>query len=276
MRVMVTGAGGMLGVDVVDTARAAGHEVDALARGDLDITDAAAIDRAMKQGGPDVVVNCAAWTDVDGAEDNRDAAFAVNADGAGHVAAGAAAVGALAVHLSTDYVFDGTKTEAYVESDPTGPRSVYGESKLAGERAVAEANPRHMIVRTAWVFGPAGRNFVETMLGLAAERDEVKVVADQLGCPTYTGHLAAGLLALAESDLTGVVHLAGGGRCSWHEFATEIFKQAEADCEAVPCTTDEFPRPAPRPAWSVLGSEVPHAPTLPPWQEGLAAYLAER
>jgi dTDP-4-dehydrorhamnose reductase len=200
----------------------------------------------------------------------------VNRDGARNVAAGAAGVGAAVVQPSTDYVFDGSKRTPYLESDPTGPRSAYGRSKLAGEHAVAEANKRHLVVRTSWLFGVSGSNFVDTMLGLARDRDEVKVVHDQVGCPTYTGHLAEALVRLAGTDAHGVHHVAGGGACSWFEFATEIFRQAGLDVRAVPCKTADFPRPAPRPAYSVLGSERPDAVRLPDWREGLASYLSER
>jgi dTDP-4-dehydrorhamnose reductase len=161
-----------------------------------------------------------------------------------------------------------------VESDRTGPRSAYGRSKLAGEFTTAEANERHAIVRTSWLFGVAGKNFVDTMLRLEGE---LKVVDDQVGCPTYTGHLAEALVDLAGGRMTGVVHVAGEGACSWHDFAAEIFRQAgKDDVELRPCTTEEFPRPAPRPAYSVLGSERAEPLVLPAWQDGVAAYLATR
>jgi dTDP-4-dehydrorhamnose reductase len=176
---------------------------------------------------------------------------------------------------STDYVFNGEKQSPYVESDPTDPRSAYGRSKLAGEHAVAAANERHFVVRTSWLFGIHGRNFVDTMLNQG--RDELKVVNDQVGRPTYTGHLAQGLVELAGTNAYGIHHLTGGGdECSWFDFATEIFRQADLDVRTIPCTTGEFPRPAPRPAYSVLGSERPDAIRLPDWRDGLAAYLALR
>ena len=263
----MTGAGGMLGREVVRAASA--HEVVALTHAELDVTDRDAVAAVVKDC---VVVNCAGFTDVDGAETDEDAATLLNGVAPGYLAAAARAI----VHPSTDYVFDGTKREPYVESDPTGPRSAYGRSKLAGEQAVAAANPRHMIVRTSWLFGPGGRNFVDTMLGLAGERDELRVVDDQVGCPTYAGHLASALVELAASDSYGIHHVAGAGACSWFEFAIEIFRQAELDVRVVPCNTDEFPRPAPRPAYSVLGTERADTVRLPDWREGLSAYLAER
>jgi dTDP-4-dehydrorhamnose reductase len=251
MRLLVTGAAGMLGTDVV--AAAGSHDVVALARADLDITDAEAVRAALHDTRPDAVVNCAAWTDVDGAERDEQAATAINGDGASHVAAAAAAVGAHVVHVSTDYVFPGDATEPYREDAATGPIGAYGRSKLAGEIAVAGV-PSHAIVRTAWVFGPHGKNFVDTMLRLGGERDELTVVDDQLGCPTYTGHLATALVRVAERRLQGVLHVAGGGQCTWWDLG----------------------RPAPRPAYSVLGSTRSDAPVLPSWQDGLQAHLTAR
>jgi dTDP-4-dehydrorhamnose reductase len=277
VRLLVTGAGGMLGRAVVDCALRLGHDVRAATRAELDVGDAAATRQALLGWRPRAVVNCAAYTDVDGAETDRRAAERVNAGGAGHVAAAAAAAGARIVHVSTDYVFDGSKREPWVESDPVAPLGVYGETKLAGEIAVAEANPSHTIVRTAWLFGTGGRNFVDTMLALGAQRDEVSVVTDQVGCPTWTGHLAGALVELAERpDETGILHVAGAGQCSWNEFALEIFERAGIDCRVLPATSEQFARPARRPAYSVLGSERRDPVRLPPWQRGLAEYLATR
>jgi dTDP-4-dehydrorhamnose reductase len=271
MRLLVTGAAGMLGRDVVAAAGAAGHEVAALARADLDITDAAAVRAAVEAARPDAIVNCAAFTDVDGAEASEPLATAVNGDGAGNVAAAAPFV----VQVSTDYVFDGLATEPYAEDAPVAPRSAYGRSKLAGERAVAAAAPgRHAIVRASWLFGPHGSNFVDTMRRLGAEREEVAVVDDQVGCPTYTGHLAPALIAVAERRSTGVLHVAGGGRCSWFELAQATFADAGIACRVRPQRTADLDRPAPRPAFSALASTRADAPALPHWREGLGAHLA--
>jgi dTDP-4-dehydrorhamnose reductase len=255
MRVLVTGADGMLGRDVVAAARAAGWECVALDRAALDITD------------------CAAWTDVDGAEADEPAALAVNGDGAGNLAWAAVANGARLVHVSSDYVFDGTAARPYLESDPTGPQSAYGRTKLAGEHAVLGAGPQNAVVRTAWLFGPGGRNFVATILERAAggQRDFV-VVDDQIGCPTYTGHLAAKLLEVAQDGLGGIIHAAGAGRCSWNDFARAVVDSAGLAATVSATTTAALARPARRPAWSVLGSERGGAP-LPSWREGLDAYL---
>jgi dTDP-4-dehydrorhamnose reductase len=257
MRTVVVGAGGMLGQDVAADA--------SFTRSQLDVTDRAAVREAISSD--DVVINCAAWTDVDGAEEHEEEAMRVNRDGARNVAEAAGRV----VYVSTDYVFDGRKGEPYVESDPVSPLSAYGRTKLAGERATAVANPRHFIVRSSWLFGAGGRNFVETMLGLGPE---VRVVDDQVGSPTFTGHLADALIALARTGDFGIHHIAASGACSWFEFARAIFERAGSDTRVEPCTTAEFPRPAPRPAYSVLGSERGH--TLPSWQDGLDAYLAVR
>jgi dTDP-4-dehydrorhamnose reductase len=276
VRLLVTGAGGLLGLDVVAAARTAGHEVVGLARRELDITDPSAVADAVASAAPDAVVNCAAYTNVDGAESDPGRAQAVNGDGAGHMATAAAAAGAFVVHVSTDYVFDGTAEVPYVESDPVAPQSVYGTTKLAGERAVAAAAGAHVIVRTAWLFGTGGNCFPRTIARLAAERDELTVVADQIGCPTFTAHLAGALVSLAAAqEPVGLAHVAGAGQCSWYEFAQEIVALTGASCDIRPVTSAEFPRPAPRPAWSVLVSERGNAvPRLPGWRVGLSEYMS--
>ncbi len=269
----------MLGQAVVAAAAAAGHEVAALDRAALDITDAAAVSAAVDAAVDDpalaAVINCAGWTDVDGAESNAAAANAVNRDGAANLAAACAAAGLRLVQVSTDYVFDGSSDRPYLESDAVNPRSVYGSSKLAGEQAVAAAGGNYAIVRTAWLFGAGGPNFVDTILRLAAERERIEVVTDQIGCPTWTGHLAPALVACAAGDGSGTFHAVGGGRCSWFELASETVRLAGLQCELAPTTTESFPRPATRPAFSVLGSERgDQAVVLPDWHEGLAGHLA--
>jgi dTDP-4-dehydrorhamnose reductase len=273
----------MLGLDVLRAGERAGRELVGLTRAELDITEPDAVERAFARVRPEAVLNCAAWTDVDGAESHREQAQAVNGQGAGNLARASAAADVRLVHVSTDYVFDGDaprdragKPRAYVESDPTGPRSVYGASKLAGEQQVLAASPRHTVVRSSWLFGLGGRNFAETMLRLAGEREEVQVVTDQVGCPTWTGHLAPALLGLIEREVGGLVHLAGGGHISWNGFAREIFRQAELTCRVKEASSAQMARPAPRPAWSALESERDDVLALPPWQDGLAGYLAAR
>lgn len=266
----------MLGHDVVRAAEYVNHDVVALGHAELDVTDGRRVRRTFARLAPDAVVNCAAWTDVDGAEEDPIGATKVNEQAPRHVAAAAAEIGAVIVQPSTDYVFDGEKGEPYVESDTTHPISIYGATKLAGEHGVVEANPRHFIVRTSWLFGSNGGNFVETMLRLGRELGEVVVVRDQVGCPTYTGHLADAIVRLLDGDDYGLHHIAGGGECSWFEFAMAIFEQAGVECRTLSCTTDEFPRPAPRPAYSVLETEREYGLVLPDWREGLDSYLSER
>ncbi len=274
MRVLVTGAAGMLGQDVVAAAARAGHDVSPLSRRELDICDAAAVSAAVAASRPDAVVNCAAWTDVDGAEGDEAGATAVNGAGAGNVAAAAAAADAFVVQVSTDYVFDGSAREPYRESAATAPLGAYGRSKLAGELAVARAAPDgHAIVRSSWLFGEHGGNFVATMLRLAKEREPLTVVDDQIGCPTFTGHLATALIAIAERRPTGIQHVAGGGSCSWYDLAAAAFAAAGAEVELLRGRTADLGRRAPRPAYSVLRSERPDTPVLPSWRDGLHAYL---
>jgi dTDP-4-dehydrorhamnose reductase len=266
----------MLGQDLVAACRRRGHEVVALARSELDITDAAAVAQALRRHGPDAVANCAAYTDVDGAESDEAAAMRVNNEGAGLLAAAAAEIRAKILYPSSDYVFDGRNRHPYVESDLTRAISAYGRSKQAGETAVAAANPRHFIARSSWLFGAGGRNFVEAMLRIGREQPEVVVVSDQVGCPTYTRHLAAALAELLESEEYGIHHIAGAGAASWYDFAQEIFDQADIDCRVLAGSTEMLARPAPRPSYSVLGSARRRPRRLPDWRRGLAAYLAER
>jgi dTDP-4-dehydrorhamnose reductase len=284
----VTGAAGMLGHDVMRAGERSGHELVLVDLPEIDITDPPAVDALLDRlrvqpGSLDAIVNCAAWTDVDGAESKRELAHAVNADGAGNLARGATRIDVPLLHISTDYVFDGVApldagghARAYVESDPTGPRSVYGSTKLDGERQVLAASPRHLVVRTAWLYGVDGPNFVETMLRLAGERDAVQVVTDQVGSPTWSGHLAPAILGLLERDLSGLVHLTGAGEVSWNGFAREIFRQADVECLVEAASSEQMARPAPRPAWSALASERDDVLPMPDWRDGLAGYLAAR
>jgi dTDP-4-dehydrorhamnose reductase len=278
----------MLGHDVMRAGQRADHELVGVDLPELDITDAAAVSAFVarlegERGSLEGIVNCAAWTDVDGAESRREQARAVNFEGASVLAGVAAQAAIPLLHVSTDYVFDGVapldaagQPRPYLESDPTGPRSVYGETKLEGEDAVLRASAANAVARTAWLYGVDGSNFVDTMLRLGAERDAVQVVTDQVGSPTWSGHLAPALVGLLERRVKGLVHLTGGGHVSWNGFTQEIFRQAEIDCRVEPTTSEQFVRPAPRPAWSALESERDDVLPLPPWQDGLAGYLAAR
>jgi dTDP-4-dehydrorhamnose reductase len=251
--VLITGSGGQLGAAL----REAFPEADARTREELDVTRPLVVET-------DLVLHAAAWTDVDGAEADPAAVEAVNVFGTRNVVA----LGAPIAYFSTDYVFDGTKREPYLESDEPRPLSVYGRSKLAGEREVGEG----WIVRSSWLFGWTGKNFVRTMLELGGERDEVSVVADQVGCPTYVAHLAEATRELLSLP-GGVWHVAAEGECTWAEFAQAIFEEAGLDCRVREITTEELGRPAPRPAYSIIRSEREAAPRLPHWREGLRACL---
>lgn len=252
--VLITGAGGQLGTALAEAFPWA----RTFTRQQWDVRNRPAF------GEVDLVLHAAAWTRVDDAEENEAFAETVNVDGTRRIAE----IGAPLVYFSTDYVFDGTKQTPYVESDRPDPQSAYGRTKLLGEREVTEG----WVVRTSWLFGWTGHNFVRTMLRLGAERDEVSVVADQVGCPTYVGHLAEATRRLVELP-HGLYHVAASGECSWAEFATAIFEEAGLDCRVVPISTEELGRPAPRPAYSVLRSERPETPRLPHWREGLRACL---
>jgi dTDP-4-dehydrorhamnose reductase len=271
MRLVVTGAAGMLGHRVVAAARDRGHEVVATDLPELDLTNLIAVRAFLDRHAPDAVINCAAYTDVDGAEGDEARATRINRDTALHLATAAPYL----VHVSTDYVFAGDADRPYLESDPPAPRTAYGRSKLAGEEAVLAAGDGHAIVRTAWLFGEGGRNFVDTILRLGRERDELRVVVDQVGSPTWTGHLAPALVDVAERRATGILHAAGSGECSWHALAIEALSRAGASARVLAIPSEEYPLPAPRPAYSVLGTERDDAPRLPPWQEGVAGHLAE-
>jgi dTDP-4-dehydrorhamnose reductase len=250
---LITGAGGQLGAAL----REAFPQADARTRAELDVTQPFSAEAEL-------VLHAAAWTDVDGAEANLEGAARVNVEGTRNVAS----LGAPLVYYSTDYVFDGTKREPYVESDEPRPLSVYGRTKLGGEGEVQDG----WIVRSSWLFGWTGTNFVRTMLRLGAERDEVGVVADQIGSPTYVGHLAEATGELLELP-GGVWHVAAEGECTWAGFASAIFADAGLDCRVREITTEELGRPAPRPAYSVLRSEREGVPRLPHWREGLRACL---
>jgi dTDP-4-dehydrorhamnose reductase len=276
MKILVTGARGMLGSDVMKAAEEAGHDVRGFSHTGLDITDGDALERRFGIDRPDAVINCAAWTDVDGAEDDPEGALLSNGTAAGLVSSAAAAVGARIVYVSSDYVFDGQKGSDYVESDATSPISVYGKTKLAGEVATLQANRRAYVVRSSWLFGLDGPNFVDTMIRLGKSQGQVLVVHDQVGAPTYTWHLAYGIVRMLDSDAYGVHHMAGGGHCSWYEFAGEIFSQAGMEVVTLSATTEMFGRKAPRPAFSALISENPHAIVLPVWQDGLKGYLGQK
>jgi dTDP-4-dehydrorhamnose reductase len=277
--IAVFGASGMLGSDVVDAVRAAGHEPIALDRFACDITVARACENVLHRVGADAAINCAGYTDVNGAESAGDLPFAVNAAGAENVARACARARIRCVYVSTDYVFDGTKDGPYLESDAPNPLSVYGRSKLEGERRTAATARNHAIVRTSWLYGARGDNFVSTMISLARQGQSIKVVADQVGAPTYTRDLAPVLVALALRSETGIFHATNSGACSWHEFAQRIFTLSPTKPAGLtPVATKDYPTPARRPRNSRLAdtrlAPIGLAP-LPPWPDTLERYLAE-
>ncbi|UCC67861.1 MAG: dTDP-4-dehydrorhamnose reductase [Armatimonadota bacterium] len=278
-KVLVTGARGMLGRELCKALSAA-HEVRGVDIEDFDLTDAAAARKALAAERPQVVVNCAAWTDVDGCERDPGRAFLHNGWGTWNLAKAAADIGAALVHLSTDFVFDGAKGEPYTEFDLPNPLSAYGASKLAGEEAVRSMVPHHYIVRSAWLFGSHGPNFVRTILETSAEREEIRVVADQFGSPTYTRDLARGLaeIILAGRVVPGTYHMVNSGVCSWAELAAEALRLARRPARVNPVPAAEWPSPAPRPAYSALRSrrlELQGIPGLRDWREALTGYIEE-
>ncbi|MED4225111.1 dTDP-4-dehydrorhamnose reductase [Neobacillus cucumis] len=278
MRVVVTGAAGQLGKDVLRELASRNHNAFGADRGQLDITIEADVLSYISEIKPDVILHCAAYTNVDAAETDEETAYQINASGTENLAKAAKQVGAKLLYVSTDYVFDGTASEPYETDQPTSPLGAYGRTKLAGEHLLQQHLDRFFIVRTAWVFGIYGNNFVKTMIRLGKERGEVGVVHDQVGSPTYTVDLARFMVELMETEKYGIYHATNGGVCSWYEFAVEIFKQAGLDVTVNPLTTDQFPRPAKRPAYSVLSKKKIEEQGLTPlrdWKEALAAYLQE-
>jgi dTDP-4-dehydrorhamnose reductase len=277
LKVAICGAGGMLATDVREVFQQRGHEVFDLTINDLDITDITMVREKFSTIKPDVIFNAAAYTNVDGCESEPDLAYKVNSLGPRNLAIAANEAGAALVHISTDYVFGGVGNTPYREYDQTNPQSVYGKSKLDAELFVRNLCPRHYIVRTAWLFGINGNNFVRTMLRLAAERDTLTVVDDQLGSPTFTYDLAIALADLIEKRTYGTYHLTNGGECTWFEFTREILRQAGIEgVEVKPMTTEQLNRPANRPRYSVLDNYVWSMDGRVPlrnYREALADYL---
>ncbi len=279
MRIVVLGAGGQLGRELMEILAASPHEATGHGHESLDITASAPVAMALDAARADAVVNCAAWTRVDAAEAEPESAWRANAVGPRVLAEACRERGILLCHLSTDYVFDGTATRPIPEDATPNPRSAYGRSKLAGEEAVRAVLPHHQIVRTAWLYGQGGPNFVLTMLRLAKEHGRLRVVDDQWGSPTWTGHLAPALIRLLERGVPGTYHLTNSGSTTWHGFATAVVAEAGLEVAVEPIATSDYPTPAPRPAYSVLEnhawSELGEA-SLPPWRAGLQAYLSSR
>jgi len=276
---LVTGAHGQLGRTLTEACAERGVSCEGRDIDTLDICDAGAVRRWIVEAKPRVVINCAAFTAVDDCEENEDRATAINGTAVGQLAAACNEVDAMLIQISTDYVFDGTATRPYREDDTVAPRSAYGRSKLRGEE-MAHTARRHLVLRTAWLYGHGGRNFVEAIRAqIDAGATNLRVVADQFGCPTFCGDLAAAILDLAATGETGTLHTVNSGSTTWHGFAAEIARILGSDVSIVPVTTEEFPRPAPRPPYSVLDIsrlEAALGREMPSWQDGLRRYLGAR
>lgn len=276
MRIMILGASGLLGQAL--RREWSGDELIGLSSREVDIRDAGKIRETIEGIRPDWIVLAAAYTNVDGCETNQELALAVNRDGAAHVAEAGSQVGAKLLFISSDYVFDGAKTSPYETSDRRNPLSVYGQSKAEAEVRLQELMPECCIARTSWLFGAGGKCFPDTILKLAATRPALDVVNDQCGCPTYSIDLARAIMQLCRNDAKGIVHVTNAGNCTWFEFAREIVRQSGLTTEVRPVTTEQMPRPAPRPAYSVLSSAslARLGVTMPSWQDALTRYLRER
>jgi len=280
MKILITGGKGQLGKDLekalLNTGR---HEITSLGHTELNITKPDDIKRLISVTPPEVIIHCAAWTNVDQCELNKDNAYLVNALGSRNVAVMAAKVGAKLVYLSTDYVFNGEERQPYTEFDLADPINVYGKSKQAGEKYVSSLSNKYFIIRTSWLYGYYGQNFVKTMLNLAKEKSEVAVVNDQVGSPTYTKDLACFITELIETELYGIYHASNSGFCSWFDFAQAIFQKASLNRMKVkPISTPELNRPAPRPAYSVLDNyciRLEGLPGLRSWEEAIQEFLSE-
>lgn len=279
------GSNGML-ARMVRTVAPADYRIVPFDLPEFDLTDEKLVNRVLGVLQPEIIINCAAYTQVDACESEQDLAFRVNGEGPGILARAALAIGATLVHISTDYVFDGQHDKPYTEEDRTAPQSVYGQSKLQGEREIVHSGlQRYFMVRTSWLFGPGGKNFVETMIRLAGEREELRVVADQIGSPTMTRDLADALFRLLRTDAYGLYHFAGEGQCSWHQFTLAIIELMQSTGhhplvkQVVPIATADFPLPAKRPAYSVFCKDKYRMATgvaIPDWRESLAEYFNMR
>ncbi|MGI1690918.1 dTDP-4-dehydrorhamnose reductase [Thermoanaerobacter uzonensis] len=275
MKILITGKTGQLGHDLYELLKDK-EEVIAVGREEFDITDINSTQKFIKEYLPDIIVHCAAYTKVDDCEKNKDLAYEVNAIGTGNIASICSDIGAKMVYISTDYVFDGTKNTPYLEFDTPNPLNVYGKSKLAGEEIVKEILDKHYIVRTSWLYGINGNNFVKTMLRLSKERSIIKVVNDQHGIPTFTRDLAEGLYFLIKTDAYGTYHITNSGETTWYEFAKKIFEISKINVMVEPITTEEYNAPALRPKYSVLDNYILKLRfnyEMRNWEEGLKTYL---
>jgi len=276
MRILVLGSEGQLGSELCKALEE--HDLIPVKHGQADIAKLDQIIDFSRHDRPEAIINAAGYTDVDGCEKNKEKAFLVNAIGARNAAIAACKVGAALIHISSDYVFDGIKEGPYIECDTTMPLNIYGWSKLLGERMAMEQNPRTFILRVAWLYGPAGRNFVKTILDLAKNREELRIVNDQQGTPTFAGDVARQIKRLMETESYGLYHCTSQGCCTWYEFAREILRLAGISARVVPVTSAEYPRPARRPKNSVLDNlmlRVQRLDIMPAWEDSLASHIEE-
>ena len=271
--ILITGANGMFGSEACELFSKWNYEVIAAKKSDLDVANFSAVQKFFSEKKIDFVIHAAAYTKVDAAESNRDLAFLINSEGAKNIALATKEKSIPLIFISTDYVFDGEKGDVYFPSDKTNPINIYGASKLAGEENIRTINPQHYIVRTSWLYGKNGKNFVDTMLALSKKQQEIKVVDDQFGCPTWTYDLALGIEKLIEEKKPfGTYQICGGGITNWYKFAKKIFEILKINVEVIPVKTSEFPRPAKRPKFSAMNN----ARLCRNWQEGLTDYLTQR
>ncbi|MFA9556931.1 dTDP-4-dehydrorhamnose reductase [Evansella sp. AB-rgal1] len=276
--VLVTGADGQLGSDIVLLLNQLGYKVHGMGKTKLDVTNMDEVTKVVSFLQPEIIIHCAAFTNVDKAESEQDSAFLVNGIATRNIAIAGELHHSKLVYVSTDYVFDGFSTEPYHEFSPVNPINIYGKSKLAGEMMVRDFHTKFFIVRTSWVFGKNGNNFVKTMLKLSKEREKLKVVNDQIGCPTYTIDLAKYIIQLMETSKYGIYHITNSGNCSWFEFAEEIFRETNTPIKLEPCKTEDFPRPASRPNYSVMDNlslRIHHFDPMPHWKNALSRFLLD-
>lgn len=276
MKICIIGHKGMLGQDMMIEAQKENHDVVGVDIDEIDITKLDSVLEVIGKIEPDVIINCAAYTAVDLCEEKVDLAHAVNGAGPGNIGMVAKELNIKVVHISTDYVFDGDSKDAYIEDSLTNPKSVYGKSKLAGEQKLIAATDKFYILRIAWLYGEHGNNFVKTISNLAKDRDSLKVVNDQFGSPTWTVNVCSQILKILKSGDYGIYHATSEGACSWFDFTKYILESYKIECEVLPCTTDEFPRPAPRPAYSVLENgnlKKQKINIMPHWKEAFDKYV---
>ena len=282
MKTIIIGCNGQLGYDMVSVFKTEGHMVQGIDLPDIDITDLTSVKTTIKKINPDIIINCAAYTAVDDCENNEETAFAVNAEGIANIANAAESIGAPVVHFSTDYVFDGLKKSPYIESDATNPQSVYGKSKLEGEHNLIKSTKKYFIFRISWLYGRHGNNFAKTIRKVALQKlksnEPLKVVNDQFGTPTYTKSVCKQILSVIFTDNFGIYHCTNEGECTWFDFAKYITESFTINSEIIPCTTAEFPRPAPRPPYSVLENnclKTSGLNNMPHWKDAFKVFIEE-